>query len=98
MENIKDILPRVHEDLIIKALDNALGKQVCITMVSGEEITGNVVRHNKTSVYIEVPQNYDPEELELAIGVYGKAYVEKYLTKPTTIIVLPVDEIQTVTH
>ena len=141
MENIKDILPKVHKDLmdkveqlayekmieyiqdigdyyedpaekqaanevydsymsdlIIKALDNALGKQVCITMISGEVITGKVVQHNKVSAYIEVQQNYNQEELEQAITVFGKDYVEKYLMKPTTILTLPIDEIQTINN
>lgn len=94
MENIKDILPRVHNDLIINALNNALGKQVCITMVSGEVITGKVVQHNKVSAYVEVQQSYDQEELEQAITVFGKDYVEQHLMKPTTILTLPIDEIQ----
>lgn len=98
MEHIKDILPRVHKELIIKALDNALGKQVYITMVSGEKITGNVVQHNKVTTYVEVQQSYDQEELEQAIEVFGKDYVENYLMKPTTILTLPIDEIQTVTQ
>lgn len=141
MENIKDILPRVHKDLkdkveqlayekmieyiqdigdyyedpaekqaanevydsymndlIINVLNNALGKQVCITMVSGEVITGKVVQHNKVSAYIEVQQSYDQEELEQAITVFGKDYVEKYLMKPTTILTLPIDEIQTINN
>ena len=155
MEHIKDILPRVHKDLMDKAeqlayekmieyiqdigdyyedpaekqaanevydsymsdldkldpdtykvveeqlsnleqLNNALGKQVCITMISGEVITGKVVQHNKVTAYIEVQQNYNQEELEQAITVFGKDYVEKYLMKPTTILTLPIDEIQTI--
>ena len=151
MENIKDILPRVHKDLMDKVeqqayekmieyiqdigdyyedpaekqaanevydsymsnldeldpdtykvveekLNNALGKQVCITMVSGEVITGKVVQHNKVTAYIEVQQNYNQEELEQAITVFGKDYVEKYLMKPTTILTLPIDEIQTINN
>lgn len=98
MEHIKDILPRVHNDLIINALNNALGKQVCITMISGEVITGKVVQHNKVTAYIEVQQNYNQEELEQAIEVFGKDYVEKYLMKPTTILTLPIDEIQTINN
>ena len=96
MEHIKDILPRVHNDLIINALNNALDKQVCITMVSGEVITGKVVQHNKVTAYIEVQQNYNQEELEQAIAVFGKDYVEQHLMKPTTILTLPIDEIQSV--
>ena len=151
MEHIKDILPRVHKDLMDKVeqqayekmieyiqdigdyyedpaekqaanevydsyianldeldpdtykvveekLNNALGKQVCITMVSGEEITGKVVQHNKVTAYIEVQQNYNQEELEQAIEVFGKDYVEKYLMKPTTVLTLPIDEIQTINN
>ena len=157
MEHIKDILPRVHKDLMDKAeqlayekmieyiqdigdyyedpaekqaanevydsymsdldkldpdtykvveeqlsnleqLNNALGKQVCITMISGEVITGKVVQHNKVTAYIEVQQNYNQEELEQAITVFGKDYVEKYLMKPTTILTLPIDEIQTINN
>ena len=151
MEHIKDILPRVHKDLMDKVeqqayekmieyiqdigdyyedpaekqaanevydsyianldeldpdtykvveekLNNALGKQVCITMVSGEVITGKVVQHNKVSAYIEVQQNYNQEELEQAIEVFGKDYVEKYLMKPTTVLTLPIDEIQTINN
>ena len=151
MENIKDILPRVHKDLKDKAeqlayekmieyiqdigdyyedpaekqaanevydsymsnldkldpdtykvveeqLSNALDKQVCITMVSGEVITGKVVQHNKVSAYIEVQQSYNQEELEQAITVFGKDYVEKYLMKPTTVLTLPIDEIQTINN
>lgn len=147
MENIKDILPRVHKDLMDKVeqqaydkmieyiqdigdyyedpaekqaanevydsymsnldkldpdtykvveeqLNNALGKQVYITMVSGEVITGKVVQHNKVSAYVEVQQSYDQEELEQAIEVFGKDYVEQHLMKPTTILTLPIDEIQ----
>ena len=149
MENIKDILPRVHKDLMDKVeqqayekmieyiqdigdyyedpaekqaanevydsymsdldkldpdtykvveeqLNNALDKQVCITMVSGEVITGKVVQHDTVSAYIEVQQNYNQEELEQAIAVFGKDYVEKYLMKPTTVLTLPIDEIQRV--
>lgn len=151
MEHIKDILPRVHKDLMDKVeqqayekmieyiqdigdyyedpaekqaanevydsymsnldkldpdtykvveekLNNALGKQVCITMVSGEVITGKVVQHNKVTAYIEVQQNYNQEELEQAIEVFGKDYVEKYLMKPTTVLTLPIDEIQTINN
>ena len=151
MEHIKDILPRVHKDLMDKVeqqayekmieyiqdigdyyedpaekqaanevydsymsnldkldpstdkvveeqLSNALGKQVCITMVSGEVITGKVVQHNKVTAYIEVQQNYNQEELEQAIEVFGKDYVEKYLMKPTTVLTLPIDEIQTINN
>lgn len=151
MENIKDILPRVHKDLMDKVeqqayekmieyiqdigdyyedpaekqaanevydsymsnldkldpdtykvveeqLSNTLDKQVCITMVSGEVIIGKVVQHNKVSAYIEVQQNYNQEELEQAIAVFGKDYVEKYLMKPTTVLTLPIDEIQTINN
>ena len=151
MENIKDILPRVHKDLMDKVeqqayekmieyiqdigdyyedpaekqaanevydsymanldkldpstdkvveeqLSNALDKQVCITMVSGEVITGKVVQHDTVSAYIEVQQNYNQEELEQAIIVFGKDYVEKHLMKPTTILTLPIDEIQTINN
>lgn len=98
MKPIKDILPIVHNDIIINALNNTLGKQVYITMVSGEVITGKVVQHNKVTAYIEVQQNYNQEELEQAIEVFGKDYVEKYLIKPTTVLTLPIDEIQTINN
>lgn len=80
------------------ALNNALGKQVCITMISGEVITGKVVQYNKVTAYVEVQQSYDQEELEQAITVFGKDYVEKYLMKPTTVLTLPIDEIQTINN
>lgn len=98
MEKIKNVLPRVHREIINNALNHTLGKQVCITMISGEVITGKVVQHNKVTAYIEVQQSYDQEELEQAITVFGKDFVEQQLMKPTTIITLPVDEIRAVVY
>lgn len=98
MEKIKDILPRVHKEVITNALNHTLGKQVCITMISGEVITGKVVQHNKVSAYVEVQQSYDQEELEQAITVFGKDFVEQQLMKPTTVLTLPIDEIKCLTY
>ena len=97
MSNLDELDPDTYK-VVEEKLNNALGKQVCITMVSGEVITGKVVQHNKVTAYIEVQQNYNQEELEQAITVFGKDYVEKYLMKPTTILTLPIDEIQTINN
>ena len=97
MSNLDKLDPDTYK-VVEEQLSNALGKQVCITMVSGETITGKVVQHNKVSAYIEVQQNYNQEELEQAITVFGKDYVEKYLMKPTTVLTLPIDEIQTINN
>ena len=97
MSNLDELDPDTYK-VVEEKLNNALGKQVCITMVSGEVITGKVVQHNKVTAYIEVQQNYNQEELEQAIEVFGKDYVEKYLMKPTTVLTLPIDEIQTINN
>lgn len=89
----EDKAPKMYKIFIINVLGNALGKQMNITMISGEIIKGKVVQSNKVTVHVEVQQSYDQEELEQAIQVFGKDYVENHLMKPTTILTLPIDEI-----
>lgn len=63
--------------------------KVTITMISGEVITGKLVKKDSLNIYVETTLEYD----EQAIAIFGKEYCD---THKKLINKLPLDEVKNI--
>lgn len=96
MQSIQDLLFMSHNNLVIKILLDRLDQIVTITMVTGEKITGMLDQFNREFAYIRSEQNFTKEELERAEKRFGREHVEKMLATNHILLIIPIEDIQSI--